>query len=392
MDSAAITVDRRASLGVTTYEQSVGMRRVEVITAIEPGSSAERAGLRVLDRISWIGGADIAASWSVSDAVQQSMVGASLEVRIHRDGKEATIPVELSAAPSKTRVPALRSDPLAILSLPSPDASGFFFDSPKIRLAWEKKGNSDPIIYIERRGAFRDTRSGTFPLTNKGWSEALRQLRSDDPVTFDDLQRRFEQAEKLRLRGELRRRGLMILASATLLGGYGYRAMSPGQAYDLAWLQETLVVTVVGDGRALFTADYEELVTVDIGGPGLVQKGGGFIGGGFGVEGIAEGMLLASVLNALTTKREIQTLIQINGDDLELFFLYSGAPPDLLRIAMSPVLGALSRARRQVRALPSPTAVQADVASQLERLVALRATGTLTDEEFSAAKAVVVRQ
>jgi hypothetical protein len=40
-----------------------------------------------------------------------------------------------------------------------------------------------------------------------------------------------------------------------------------------------------------------------------VQSGGGFFGGGFGVEGAAKGILEASVLNALTTRRREYALL-----------------------------------------------------------------------------------
>ena len=41
---------------------------------------------------------------------------------------------------------------------------------------------------------------------------------------------------------------------------------------------------------------------LEIGGPGLVKTGGGFVGGGFGARGAIEGMAIAAVLNGLTTR------------------------------------------------------------------------------------------
>lgn len=92
-----------------------------------------------------------------------------------------------------------------------------------------------------------------------------------------------------------------------------------------------------------FTIPYAEIASMDISGPGSVTRGGGFIGGGFGVEGALEGMAVATVLNALTTKTKIHTFISITTNIGELHLHYSGMEPGALRIALSPVVFALRR-------------------------------------------------
>jgi len=61
---------------------------------------------------------------------------------------------------------------------------------------------------------------------------------------------------------------------------------------------------------------YSEVEDVEIGGPGLVKTGGGFIGGGFDVTGALEGMAIASVLNAPTRRTSVKTVLRIQGNGL----------------------------------------------------------------------------
>jgi len=81
----------------------------------------------------------------------------------------------------------------------------------------------------------------------------------------------------------------------------------------------------------------------DVGGPGLVNSGG-FVGGGFGVTGAIEGMAIATVLNGLTARTSIKTIMRIQGTGCGLFLLHTRATPDQLRIEMSRTLsGARTR-------------------------------------------------
>jgi len=90
---------------------------------------------------------------------------------------------------------------------------------------------------------------------------------------------------------------------------------------------------------------YGQIDHVEIGGPGLIRRGGGFVGGGFGVTGAMEGMAIAAVLNGLTARTSIKTVVRIQGTGCELFLLYTKATPDQLRIEMSRTLGTIRSAR-----------------------------------------------
>jgi hypothetical protein len=137
------------------------------------------------------------------------------------------------------------------------------------------------------------------------------------------------------------------------------------------------------------TVVYEDITAIEIGGPGKRQTGGGFVGGGFGLEGAAEGMLVASALNMLTTRTKIDTVICLQTKTAELFLHSGDTAPDALRMRLSPVF---TRLRQQHVASTSSEGAASDgpqrnIAERLAQLADLHARGALNDYEFSAAKA-----
>lgn len=82
---------------------------------------------------------------------------------------------------------------------------------------------------------------------------------------------------------------------------------------------------------------YFELVEFNITGPGSVTTGGGFIGGGFGVEGAIEGLAIAAVLNGLTTKTKIHTFITLITNFGELHLHYDKMEPAVMRVVLASV-------------------------------------------------------
>lgn len=142
--------------------------------------------------------------------------------------------------------------------------------------------------------------------------------------------------------------------------------------------------------KVLAEVPYTEVEDVEIGGPGLVKTRGGIVGGGFGVGGAIEGMAIATVLNALTTRSSITTIVRIQGTGCELFLLDTRLTPGQLRIEMSHPLGAIRSARAAKtaggtgrKALPmSPSAV-----AELTKLADMLEKGLLTREEFDLMKA-----
>lgn len=142
------------------------------------------------------------------------------------------------------------------------------------------------------------------------------------------------------------------------LGGYVPESpIAAGERCDVRFAGDRLLVFASLRANVLAEIPYSQVEGVEIGGPGLVKSGGGFTGGGFGLGGAIEGMAIAAVLNAVTTRTSITTIMRIHGIGCELFFLHSRLTPDRLRIEMSRTLGVIRAARSgEAAARPSPEA------------------------------------
>jgi hypothetical protein len=177
---------------------------------------------------------------------------------------------------------------------------------------------------------------------------------------------------------------IRLLGGFTHVGGAGFR-ITPGSICSLLSLAQGLRVTVEiserpqDDGALL---SYEELTALELGG-GARTRGGAFVGGGFGLRGAWEGMLAASVLNALTTKTTINTGIRIGSTKGELLLHHGEFTPEVIRNTLSPVFNRFEVAGRTG---PENVSRSSDPVGQLERLAKMHRDGSLTDEEFAAAK------
>jgi hypothetical protein len=160
-----------------------------------------------------------------------------------------------------------------------------------------------------------------------------------------------------------------------VLGGTGFSVV-PGEIVQFRFADDG--VTLLRPRSEPLVFDYVDISTFEIGGPGAVTSGGGFIGGGFGVEGALEGIAIASVLNSLTTKTKIFTTIQLATHHGEIFLLYDKLEPSALRIA-------LSRVFVRLRELDVDATL-----SRLERLQALHDAGALSPDEFARLRALTL--
>jgi hypothetical protein len=143
------------------------------------------------------------------------------------------------------------------------------------------------------------------------------------------------------------------------------------------------------DGQPIGQISYDRVTSVETGGPGQVTSGGGFIGGGFGVDGMLVGVAAASLLNKVTTRTQVQTLIRVSTFDGEVTLFTDQITPDVLDAQLGPVRHAIN-----VRTNPPPTDAPAlpeqgaagGLGAELKKIAELHTAGVLTDAEFSAAK------
>lgn len=160
------------------------------------------------------------------------------------------------------------------------------------------------------------------------------------------------------------------LQDCTVLGSNGF-PFSVGGKVNLAFDENNL--HCLGASRTV-SFGYVELAELQISGPGSVTSGGGFIGGGFGVDGALQGIAIAGVLNLLTTRSKIHTFLNIVTNFGELHLHYGEMEPGALRMALAAVYVKLRRLD------------PAWIDTRLRVLEAQKNASVLTEEQFSAAK------
>jgi hypothetical protein len=273
-----------------------------------------------------------------------------------------------------------------------------------------------PVFVTLGRGALGARKViGRFPLTEAGWEMAWNALARLDPGAAGKVRQQLadrereerQQEEREQRRQELDHAGaapelarldavtLGCMRAATLIGGYATQApILIGERYDVRFLDDRIAVCTAGGWRIRAGMPYEGVEDVEIGGPGLVKSGGGFSGGGFGVAGALEGMAIAGVLNALTTRTSVTTIVRLQGKDSEMFFLHTTSAPEQLRMELSRALAAIRAANAGVpqgtAAAPPPAAPVSPV-GELAELAGLLNAGLVTREEFEQLKAKILQ-
>jgi Short C-terminal domain len=170
-----------------------------------------------------------------------------------------------------------------------------------------------------------------------------------------------------------------LIANCILLGGHGFDIRAHAKR-SLAFQEDDLEVL---HGKTVdVSIPLTDLTHLELGGPGAYRKGGGFVGGGFGLEGFAIGALVASTLNSLTTRTKVESLIGVQAGQRELIFMSSRDTPDALRIRLSRVLG-----RIRANAGAGESSGSRDPVDRLAKLGDLLERGLVTQSEFDDAKA-----
>jgi hypothetical protein len=189
-------------------------------------------------------------------------------------------------------------------------------------------------------------------------------------------------------------RTLGYLPNAIYLGGYlPHEQLTVRGQYSVAFLHDRLSVLDLHSARPVVELRYPDVQDVEIGGPGVIKTGGGFVGGGIGLAGAAEGIAIAAALNALTRRTTIRTVLRIQARNAELFLLNTDTEPGVLRIGLSRALGALREARSTVANLaedPTTGPGAASAVNELSRLASLLDQGLVTREEFELLKAKLI--
>ena len=192
--------------------------------------------------------------------------------------------------------------------------------SPTIGWQFRSQAKGGPSFVILRRtglGGLQVVES--FPLTEDGWARAWQSLVTQNPAAAQQVLARLKarEADAARLGGtgldssellELDARSMATLRELVYLGGHVPESpITAGERCDVRFVEDRLVVFASRRADVLAEVPYSQVEDVEIGGPGMVRSGGGFTGGGFGLGGAIEGMAIAAVLNAMTTRTSIKT-------------------------------------------------------------------------------------
>jgi hypothetical protein len=170
------------------------------------------------------------------------------------------------------------------------------------------------------------------------------------------------------------------LTDCTVVGGHSHDLVAGG-SYALHFSADAIHVYGADGSGAEYA--YRDVRSIELTG-GSAVKGTSVVGGGFGLEGALEGMLIASVVNRLTRQVKVWTFIWLRPHGSEVIFLDGAHTPEQLRIMLSPVFGRIESGLGLTQ--DSVSRPSSDLTTQLERLAALRKDGALTEEEFDVAK------
>jgi len=167
------------------------------------------------------------------------------------------------------------------------------------------------------------------------------------------------------------------LDGAVCLGGSS-QELSRGGRYSVIF--STNKVHVVPDSRRSqpMVVGYETLA-IAITGQGERKSNLGLWGGGFGVKGAATGILAATVLNSLTSRTDIDTVVALSDSTQELYFHYDKETPEALRMRLAPVFVKL-------REKSVPQDRSSSLVTDLSQLAELLRNGSISEEEFAVAK------
>lgn len=131
----------------------------------------------------------------------------------------------------------------------------------------------------------------------------------------------------------------MIHSFETVVVGSAFYAIPIGAVARLEFKESEVIVSVANSKSV--NVHYAEIIEIGIHGPGKTVSGGGFVGGGSGIEGAIVGIATSALLNAATTKTNLQTFISMKTMIGELHFLCSSFEPNALRFGLAHVYSAV---------------------------------------------------
>ena len=191
----------------------------------------------------------------------------------------------------------------------------------------------------------------------------------------------------------------LIPLEAIYAGGNSFTLVS-GQEGEML-IQPRGITFRPNDSETYWSKDLGELLGVQVGGEGVFTTGGGWIGGGFGIQGALKGAAFASVMNLLTTRVHNDCLIRFVFEDEDLTFQVTSHTPNELEYELTGLelwlKNKLAKSKTQTEL--SPVVIQVkqeepvgmDLPGQLAKISELFKSGVLSEDEYAAAKAKLLK-
>lgn len=193
------------------------------------------------------------------------------------------------------------------------------------------------------------------------------------------------EATRKRILAEMAIRSQQKLASGiqsymmTIVSAHGLE-LPDGVMAEVSLSPESLLISLC-DVEHNVRIPADEIVRIEVTGPGSVTTNAGLVGGGFGLEGAAWGIAAASLINAITTSSTTNTLLTVSTRRSSITLHTNQYHTEDLRLRLSSHIVAA-----EARAMAPPGAQSSELYIKLKELAELNSLGILTDDEFSKAK------
>lgn len=168
---------------------------------------------------------------------------------------------------------------------------------------------------------------------------------------------------------------------SVVIGGSGFELQN-NEIVLISCIGENITLSNIKSGKEFFIP-FSEIINIEISGPGTVKTNAGLIGGGFGVQGALKGILVASAINALTTKTSTNTFLRVSTSGGEVHLQTTMMVPADLRLVLSPAIVAMEAMKHSTLLTSSSAGSTSD---EIKKLHQMHLDGVLTQEEFALAK------
>jgi hypothetical protein len=128
--------------------------------------------------------------------------------------------------------------------------------------------------------------------------------------------------------------------AGTILSLAGVSGIATGECSVI--FDHDSVIVAIGDAYNQRRLNYSDITSLQFAGRGAFEttSGGGWVGGGFGATGMIEGLGLATILNALTTRKHhhIETIVNLNWNSGSVTLLNTELLPTQWAPLLKPVV------------------------------------------------------